>query len=52
MKQYFNYLTSHKKVNYKTENLAGLTVTTIPESFLAILAGFPVGLYAALSWDL
>jgi SulP family sulfate permease len=50
MKQYFNLLTS-RKVNYRTEILAGLTVamTMIPESLsFAILAGFPplVGLLA------
>lgn len=52
MKQYFNLFNFAKKVNYRTEVLAGLTVamTMIPESLsFAILAGFPplVGLYAA-----
>jgi MFS superfamily sulfate permease-like transporter len=44
------YLTSHKKVNYKTEILAGLTVamTMIPESLSCNLSWFPpCGLYAA-----
>jgi SulP family sulfate permease len=49
MKQ-FNLFDSHKKVNYKTEILAGLTVamTMIPESLIICnFAGFLVGLYAA-----
>jgi SulP family sulfate permease len=45
MKQYFNLFDfTQKKVNYRMEVLAGLTVamTMIPESLsFAILAGFP-----------
>ncbi len=52
MKSYLHFFDFSKKINYKTEILAGLTVamTMIPESLsFAILAGFPplVGLYAA-----
>ncbi|WP_316800964.1 SulP family inorganic anion transporter [Pedobacter frigidisoli] len=52
MKPYLQLFDLSKKVNYKTEVLAGLTVamTMIPESLsFAILAGFPplTGLYAA-----
>jgi len=52
MKAYVNLFDFSKKINYKTEVLAGLTVamTMMPESLsFAILAGFPplTGLYAA-----
>ncbi|MCZ4242661.1 SulP family inorganic anion transporter [Pedobacter punctiformis] len=52
MKPYLQIFDFSKKINYKTEVLAGLTVamTMIPESLsFAILAGFPplTGLYAA-----
>lgn len=52
MKPYLQLFDFSKKINYKTEILAGLTVamTMIPESLsFAILAGFPplTGLYAA-----
>ncbi len=52
MKKIFNLFDLKQKVNYKTEILAGLTVsmTMIPESLaFAILAGFDplVGLYGA-----
>nr|WP_199158049.1 SulP family inorganic anion transporter [Pedobacter sp. ASV2] len=52
MKPYLQVFDFSKKINYKTEILAGLTVamTMIPESLsFAILAGFPplTGLYAA-----
>jgi len=52
MKPYLQLVDFSKKINYKTEILAGLTVamTMIPESLsFAILAGFPplTGLYAA-----
>lgn len=52
MKPYLQIFDFSKKINYKTEILAGLTVamTMIPESLsFAILAGFPplTGLYAA-----
>lgn len=52
MKAYYHLFDFSKKIEYKTEILAGLTVamTMIPESLsFAILAGFPplVGLYAA-----
>jgi SulP family sulfate permease len=52
MQSFFNLFDFSKKINYKVEILAGLTVamTMIPESLsFAILAGFPplVGLYAA-----
>ncbi|WP_412467258.1 SulP family inorganic anion transporter [Pedobacter sp. KLB.chiD] len=52
MKPYLQLFDFSKKINYRTEILAGLTVamTMIPESLsFAILAGFPplTGLYAA-----
>jgi SulP family sulfate permease len=52
MKTYLNLFDFKKKINYKNEILAGLTVamTMMPESLsFAILAGLPplVGLYAA-----
>lgn len=52
MKAYLNLFDFSKKIDYKTEVLAGLTVamTMMPESLsFAILAGFPplTGLYAA-----
>lgn len=52
MKKVLNLFDFKKKIDYKTEILAGLTVamTMIPESLsFAILAGFPplVGLYAS-----
>lgn len=52
MKAYLQLFDFSKKINYKTEILAGLTVamTMMPESLsFAILAGFPplTGLYAA-----
>lgn len=52
MRSYLHLFDFSKKINYKTEILAGLTVamTMIPESLsFAILGGFPplVGLYAA-----
>ncbi|MDX5435902.1 MAG: SulP family inorganic anion transporter, partial [Pontibacter sp.] len=52
MEQYLKLFDFSKKIDYKVEVLAGLTVamTMIPESLsFAILAGFPplVGLYAA-----
>ena len=52
MKKVFNLFDFSKKVNYRTEILAGLTVamTMIPESLsFAIVAGFPplMGLYAS-----